>query len=142
MPFYPPYQYMSGEELAALIKSDKQPNRDYIVVDVRDDDYIGGNIKHAINSPFESFEEQVQDLVDQTKQISTVIFHCALSQQRGPKAARMYAEKRNALEEQGKDKSHEVFVLRGGFTEFQLKHRNDPELVENWDKNVWNNPYF
>lgn len=70
------------QELAALIKSDKQPNRDYIVIDVRDDDYIGGNIKNAINSPFESFEEQVQDLVDQTKQISTVIFHCALSQQR------------------------------------------------------------
>lgn len=70
------------QELAALIKSDKQPNRDYIVIDVRDDDFIGGNIKNAINSPSESFEEQVQELVDQTKQISTVVFHCALSQQR------------------------------------------------------------
>lgn len=34
----------------------------------------------------------------------------------------------------------EVLVLRGGFTEFQALYRNDEELVEKFDKNVWG-PY-
>ena len=74
--------YNNAQELAALIKSDKRPNSDYIIVDVRDDDFVGGNIKYAINSPSESFEDQVKHLVEKTKQIPTVVFHCALSQQR------------------------------------------------------------
>ncbi|KAJ7625317.1 hypothetical protein DFH06DRAFT_1229136 [Mycena polygramma] len=38
-------KYISGDELAEIIKSDKVAHQDYLVVDVRDDDYAGGNIK-------------------------------------------------------------------------------------------------
>ncbi|KZT09236.1 Rhodanese-like protein [Laetiporus sulphureus 93-53] len=130
-------KYISPDELAALIKSDKVPMKDYCVVDVRDDDYYGGNIKGSHNSPSNGFLARVEELVAQTKEIPTVIFHCALSQVRGPKAARVYAETRDALEAQGKDKHHEVLVLRGGFQDFQAKYKDDPELIENWKKEVW-----
>ena len=53
-----------------------------MVVDVRDDDYIGGNIKGAVNCPSFSFEDDVDKLVEKTKDVKTVVFHCALSQQR------------------------------------------------------------
>jgi len=55
----------------------------------------------------------------------------------GPKAARVYAETRDSLEAEGKDKAHEVLILQGGFTDFQAKFKDDPLLVENWDKDVW-----
>ncbi|ETW81626.1 hypothetical protein HETIRDRAFT_417717 [Heterobasidion irregulare TC 32-1] len=133
-----PITYISPDELSELIKSDKVPRKDYLVVDVRDDDYVGGNIKHSHNLPSNEFHSGVDELVKQTKDVPTVIFHCALSQQRGPKAARIYAETRDNLQKEGQDKPHDVLVLRGGFTEFQEKFRNDPKLVENYDATVWN----
>ncbi|KAG6853926.1 hypothetical protein C0991_012417 [Blastosporella zonata] len=118
--------------------------QDFIVVDVRDDDFAGGNIKGAINKPSNGFLTSVDELVKDTKDIPLVIFHCALSQVRlyiiakysGPKAARIYEETRkNVL--QGNDIPYEVAVLREGFQRFQEKFKDDPALVENWDKDVW-----
>ncbi|KAI0074113.1 Rhodanese-like protein [Panus rudis PR-1116 ss-1] len=130
-------KYISADELAAVIKSDKVPRKDYFIVDVRDDDWRGGNIKGAHNAPSYDFLAKVDDLVQQTKDIPMVVFHCALSQVRGPKAARIYAETRNLLQSKGQDIPHQVYVLRGGFSDFQAKYKDDPDLVENWDKEVW-----
>ena len=69
--------------------SSKTPLKDYIVIDVRDDDYRGGNIKGARNSPSALFHANVDELVKSTKDVPTVVFHCMLSQQRGPKAAQV-----------------------------------------------------
>lgn len=47
----------------------------------------------AIRAPSEKRTEQsVTDLVQQLKGVPKVVFHCSLSQVRGPKAARIYAE--------------------------------------------------
>ncbi|KAG6833452.1 hypothetical protein H0H87_006818 [Tephrocybe sp. NHM501043] len=110
------------------MKSGSIPKKDYIVVDVRDDDYAGGNIKGAINKPSYEFLTSVDDLVKETKNIPLIVFHCTLSQ--------IYEETRqNVLG--GKDIPHEVAVLRDGFSQFQAKFKDDPELVENWDKDTW-----
>ncbi|OCH90927.1 Rhodanese-like protein [Obba rivulosa] len=130
-------KWINPDELAAMIKSDKVPMHDYCIVDVRDDDWRGGNIKGSFNSPSHDFLHKVDDLVERTKAVPTVIFHCALSQVRGPKAARIYSETRDILQSKGEDTPHEVYVLRGGFQDFQAKFRDDPQLVENWDKEVW-----
>ncbi|KAJ6621782.1 Rhodanese-like protein [Mycena sp. CBHHK59/15] len=130
-------KYISGDDLTVIIKSDKVPNKDYLVVDVRDDDYIGGNIKNALNLPSRNFHTDVYGLVQKTAEIKLVVFHCALSQMRGPKAARIYEETRQNI---AQDKPpQEVLVLRNGFTEFQRKFKDDPTLVENWDEEVWAN---
>ncbi|KAF8964168.1 Rhodanese-like domain-containing protein [Flammula alnicola] len=128
-------RYMNGDELADLMKSGKAPKRDFVIVDVRDDDYVGGNIKGSMNYPSQEFLMNVDGLVKQTKEVPLVIFHCTLSQVRGPKAARIYSETRHNA--QGKDIKHEVAILRDGFSQFQVKYKDDPELVENWDKEVW-----
>jgi rhodanese-related sulfurtransferase len=120
----------------------KEAKKDYLIVDVRDDDFRGGNIRGALNSPSTQFLANVDKLVQDTKDTPIVVFHCMLSQQRGPKAARVrriallrcnlnalvmrlqiYAETRDALQAEGKDKDHEVYVLRGGFGEFQAKFK-------------------
>ncbi|KAF9643280.1 Rhodanese-like protein [Thelephora ganbajun] len=126
-------KYITPQELEALIKS---KSSDYLVVDVRGDDYRGGNIKGGINIPSEKFLLKLHQLIDDTQTVSKIIFHCALSQQRGPKAARIYTEAR-LLQEGVTDIEYEVFVLKGGFSDFQQLFRHDPKLVENWDKRAW-----
>lgn len=91
--FHPPNSQFvdpcTCQDLAAIIKSDKVANKDYCIIDVRDDDWSGGNIKGAMNSPSYGFLTNVDQLVKETKNIPLVVFHCALSQARGPKAARV-----------------------------------------------------
>ncbi|EDR13420.1 uncharacterized protein LACBIDRAFT_292636 [Laccaria bicolor S238N-H82] len=132
-------RYITADQLAQLMKSEgKVPEKDFLVVDVRDDDYAGGNIKGSLNQPSSKFLMNVDGLVKQTKEVPLVIFHCAFSQARGPKAARIYEETRSNI---GKDIDHEVIVLQGGFSQFQAKYKDDPTLVENWDKNVWDSEW-
>ena len=54
--------------------------------------------------------------------------------------SQIYAEARDQLEGDGQDIPHQVLVLRGGFSDFQAKFKDDPQLVENWSKEVWGNP--
>jgi rhodanese-related sulfurtransferase len=131
------------QELAEIVKT-KRANAEYVVVDVRDDDFRGGNIRGARNAPSRGFQGAVDALVADTRNVPVIVFHCMLSQERGPKAARVrgaarggerggwaadgmawqvYAETRDALQKQGEDGAHEVYVLRGGFGEFQAKFK-------------------
>jgi len=124
-------KYITREDLAEIIKNDRnKPGTDYLVVDVRDDDFVGGNIKGAKNVPSENFTKGLSELVKETRDIPKVVFHCTYSQIRGPKAARGYEE---ALG----DSQKEIVVLRDGFAHFQAKYKNDSKLVENWDNAVW-----
>jgi len=64
------------------MKSGKEPKKDFLVVDVRDDDFVGGNIKGAVNLPSREFLMNVDGLVKDAKQVPLIIFHCSLSQVR------------------------------------------------------------
>jgi rhodanese-related sulfurtransferase len=97
------------------------------------------------------------------KDKETVVFHCALSQQRGPSAALRYlrekerldsggVESRGEVQEQSenvenegkaesKGKKQKVVVLRGGFTEWQEKYGSDEKLTEGWQKDIWEYGY-
>ena len=72
-------KYISPQDLEALIKSQSEA---YHIVDVRDDDFSGGNIKGASNIPSEEFLLKLHQLIDDTQNVSKIIFHCTLSQQR------------------------------------------------------------
>lgn len=80
-----------------------------------------------------------------------MVFHCALSQQRGPGAARRYLEVKNRMgkdqvgeegdkdrEEEGKGKEQEVWVLDGGFVKWQERYGNDERLTEDYKPDIWN----
>lgn len=105
------------------MKSGKVAGKDYLVVDVRDDDFAGGNIKGAKNVPSSTIYDAVDDLVRDTKDIKKLVFHCALSQVRGPKAARIYAETRQNMLQETEPNQPEVLILRDGFTQFQVKYK-------------------
>jgi rhodanese-related sulfurtransferase len=136
---------ISREELASLIK-DKNPSLS--IIDVRDNDYIGGHIAGGTNIPSDTHDYKMPGLVRTLAGKETVVFHCALSQQRGPKAALRYLRERERMggkgaaegekegeregeegkaevveEKDGKEgvkvKGQTVYVLDGGFVKWQ-----------------------
>lgn len=130
MSFKQAFSFISAKELATFLRN---PENKIAVVDVRDDDYEGGHIKGCIHSPSAGFlDGGVESVREKTKETPVVVFHCALSQVRGPKAARIYAETTDEVRKRGGDAPipQEVLVLRGGFTEFQALFRHDKDLVE------------
>ena len=128
---------MSREKLATLVRS---TSSSLAVIDVRDSDYIGGHIAGGTNVPSNTHDFKMPELVRTLEGKEVVVFHCALSQQRGPKAALRYLRERERMggkkgkaegdEEveavEGKDgkegvkvKGQTVYVLDGGFAKWQ-----------------------
>jgi len=86
---------MSREKLATLVRS---KSSSLAVIDVRDSDYIGGHIVNGINAPTHTHDYRMPELVRTLKDKDVVVFHCALSQQRGPSSALRYLREKERLQ--------------------------------------------
>lgn len=84
-------------------------------------------------------------LVRQLADKKTVVFHCALSQQRGPGAALMYMRERERLfprKEGEGEEDQKVYVLDRGFVGWQEVYADDERLTEGYRKELWENGYW
>ncbi|CAG8435141.1 2352_t:CDS:2 [Diversispora eburnea] len=116
----PSIEYINRDELKDLIKDkSKIPGKDYLV---------GGNIPNCINRQ----SSKIHD-------IPQIIFTCALSKARGPKCARIYSEE--LFLNKGIKTDQKVQVLKNGFEGWQSNYKDDPELVENYNKEIWDPDY-
>ncbi|EMC93475.1 hypothetical protein BAUCODRAFT_75765 [Baudoinia panamericana UAMH 10762] len=135
---------ISKENLAELLRA---KTAGVTVVDVRDSDYIGGHIRGCQNVPTSTHDHRMPELVRTLKNQDTVVFHCALSQQRGPKSALAYVRKRAEMAERGEvgvrgdgedvERAQRVVVLEGGFVGWQEVYGEDKELTEGYVKDLW-----
>ncbi|KAF2138439.1 uncharacterized protein K452DRAFT_290581 [Aplosporella prunicola CBS 121167] len=131
------------------------------VIDVRDSDHVGGHIRHSRHVPSSTLDWATPELVRALRDVPTVVFHCALSQQRGPSAALRYLRERARLlgEEEGEGESvgvradgsvgaeaeagveggqkQQVCVLDGGFVQWQEKYGEDSTVTEGYVKDIW-----
>ncbi|KAF3359930.1 hypothetical protein VDGD_00756 [Verticillium dahliae] len=110
------------------------------VVDVRDDDYLGGHIKGGINMPSATLDVMMPTLVRRMQDKKTVVFHCALSQQRGPSAALKYLRERDQMlrrENPAELANQTVYVLDLGFSGWQQTYGEDERLTEGYSKELW-----
>jgi Cdc25 family phosphatase len=159
-------QYIDRDTLASKFKETQALPANTAVVDVRDSDHIGGHIKGSTWIPSSQLDYKTPELVRTLRDKEVVVFHCALSQQRGPSAALRYLREKERLdpgakleskgevkeegvaaqeknEESGKEAEGEgkaaqrVYVLRGGFTEWQEKYGEDSKLTEGYQKDIW-----
>lgn len=127
-------------------------------------DYIGGHIKNAQNFPSHTLDATLPTLIRQLEDKATVIFHCALSQQRGPGAALRYIRERDRLraaqaakvskqknssggeevQAEAEEKAFEqtVYVLDRGFVGWQEKYGTDERLTEGYRKELWEDGYW
>ncbi|PVU97999.1 hypothetical protein BB559_001843 [Furculomyces boomerangus] len=136
-------------ELAKIVRNKTlKPGIDYLVVDVRDNDFIGGHIPGAINVPAYEIRDKAVSLVREYCDIPMIVFHCALSQARGPKSARIYSEISQQLSISSSQTSdsfvlskklekQKIMVLTGGFTTWYYKYKNDPSMIEDADHSLW-----
>ncbi|EDU44152.1 Rhodanese protein [Pyrenophora tritici-repentis] len=147
--------FITRETLASKLKPSPSPTPpntttpSIAIIDVRDSDHIGGHIKGSTWIPSSTLEYKTPELVRTLKDKDVVVFHCALSQQRGPGAALRYLREKERLgvlggkaggEGEGgkeKDGGQRVYVLKGGFTEWQEKYGEDGELTEGYERDVW-----
>lgn len=117
---------ISREKLASLVRS---KSTGLAVIDVRGSDYIGGHIANGVNVPVNTHDYRMPELVRTLKDKDTVVFHCALSQQRGPSSALRYLREKERLDGVKADESKDgegvveggqtVYVLEGGFVKWQ-----------------------
>ncbi|KAI9264898.1 Rhodanese-like domain-containing protein [Phascolomyces articulosus] len=127
--------FIESENVVELVRDkSKIPEKDYLIVDVRDNDFRGGNIPGAINVPARQLLDCGNDLIAKYRQVPLVIFHCALSQQRGPKAARIYNEMRHLTGEKGDQK---VVVMRNGFDGWHARYHKEKDLIANYEPSIW-----
>ncbi|KAL1871566.1 hypothetical protein VTK73DRAFT_2030 [Phialemonium thermophilum] len=163
---------LSPTSLSELILAERDPsNPSVAIIDVRDDDHIGGHIKGSQNVPSRLLDAMMPTLVRQLQDKKTVVFHCALSQQRGPGAALRYirerermfaiksrgstaagsaessAEGESATEELSSDSNaghieQNVYVLDRGFVGWQELYGEDERLTEGYRKELWRDGYW
>ncbi|EME43809.1 hypothetical protein DOTSEDRAFT_44167 [Dothistroma septosporum NZE10] len=125
---------ISREDLAKKVRAEDSK---LAIIDVRDSDYIGGHILGCQNVPTNTHDYKMPELVRTLKEKETVVFHCALSQQRGPSSALKYLRERERLSEGDDALKQKVFVLDGGFQKWQEKYGMDTKLTEGYVKDLW-----
>ncbi|OCL13550.1 Rhodanese-like protein [Glonium stellatum] len=153
-------QYITREDLSAqLLSSDTKPSNSpalppsVAIIDVRDSDHVGGHIRGSTHIPSSQLDYKVPELVRTLKDKEAVVFHCALSQQRGPSAALRYIRERKRLlampkegavrEDSGningqvESSEQKVLVLEGGFVKWQEKYGEDKRLTDAYQKDIW-----
>ncbi|KAK5163907.1 Cdc25 phosphatase Ibp1 [Saxophila tyrrhenica] len=136
--------WITREDLAESVRSGKPG---VTVIDVRDSDYIGGHIKGCMNVPTNTHDYRMPELIRTLRDQDKIVFHCSLSQQRGPGSALRYLRERDRMAEKGeiqqrrdgKDvkSAQEVVVLDGGFSKWQQKFGEDQEVTEGYAKDLW-----
>lgn len=131
---------IDADDLSTLLVS---PSASTVaVVDVRDDDHVGGHIKDSIHAPTPSLDYRIPELVRKLAEKEKVVFHCALSQQRGPSAAMRYLRERQQKVEKGdlpdeNKTGQQVYVLDRGFVGWQKKFGKDERLTEDYAADIW-----
>ncbi|RNF25750.1 As/Sb Reductase [Trypanosoma conorhini] len=122
------YTYMDPAELAALL-DDAEECASVAVIDCRDDDRCDGFIVGSIHFPSRTQSEQrIHELAAALEEEgrTVIVFHCNLSQVRGPRAAIRFAA---ALRERAIC-TLSVYVLRGGWDRFYAVYgESRPELI-------------
>lgn len=110
----------------------------FVIIDVRDSDWTGGNIKGSINVPSSS---RIWDLDAGTSEAQkfvsgflerreTVVFHCLKSQVRGPACAKIFVQVARTVA--GGGAAPKVLVLKGGFETFYQRFKDEnAALFEN-----------
>jgi rhodanese-related sulfurtransferase len=159
-------QYITREDLAHQLGNSQSGTvpSNMAIIDVRDSDHVGGHIRGSTWVPSSELDYKTPELVRNLKDKDTVVFHCVLSQQRGPNAALRYLREKERLdptswvesesgevkeegegvkkgeavgEAKGEGKKQKVVVLSGGFEKWQEKFGSDNKLTEGWQKDIW-----
>ena len=128
-----PLTYVEPIELLSIMGVDYNDKEcapcksDYIIIDVRDDDFCGGNLVGAVNYPSSTFESKLDEVYNKCSDKKNIIFHCAQSKVRGPTCARRFIDhiNKNSLPDKN------VRVLSGGYVNIDTNCSHLSNIFEN-----------
>ncbi|OQD70023.1 hypothetical protein PENDEC_c027G03805 [Penicillium decumbens] len=123
------------QELLRWLKEGKQPGKDFVLVDVRRNDFEGGTIRGSLNLPAQSLYHTRPALYTLLKSgdVKRVIWYCGSCNGRGPRAAAWFAD--YLVEKQ--DSSIESLILEGGIKGWAAAGSEYTELMDEYDASVW-----
>lgn len=140
-----PVSYITSNALANILLAQQDlpaPQKKVVVIDVRDDDHDGGHIAQSLHIPAADFLVKVDNYVQEfAGSKDTVVFHCSLSQVRGPKCASRFAESllehsRNGTNSVENRHTPEVKVLEGGFMNFAKLYGDHSSLFADFNQKL------
>jgi len=111
--------------------------RDFLLVDVRRNDWEGGTIKTSLNLPAQSFYQSRKTLLDLCDRagIKQVIFYCGSSSGRGPRCAAWMKDYIDDISKFGRRSSLTVRVLKGGIKGWVKDFEGS--MVEGFEEKYW-----
>lgn len=111
------FERITATQLAETLRSPSAPRP--LIIDVRDSDFAGGHIRSAVNLPEDNFisDDDVDAIVTKYKDEEMIVFHCMLSQVRGPSCARRFLNRMIVVLADQEEKP-DVRVLTGGYQNF------------------------
>ncbi|XP_027352589.1 dual specificity phosphatase Cdc25 [Abrus precatorius] len=109
--------YITGSQLLSLRR-----HPSIAIVDVRDEERsYDGHISGSLHYASGTFSDNISNLLQAVQGKDTLVFHCALSQVRGPTCARKFF---NYLEERKEDTGiKNIMVLERGFNGWEASGR-------------------
>ncbi|PXF41440.1 Dual specificity phosphatase Cdc25 [Gracilariopsis chorda] len=129
--------YISRDTLASMLRSSNPP----VVIDVREDDRIGGHIKSSVHIPAPDLRRDPSLYLKHVKGKDTVVFHCMYSQLRGPTCAVRFWYALDKARKDGRLQSvPEVVILEGGFAQFIKAGKAHDDLIEAFDPRYHSSP--
>ncbi|KAJ2369183.1 Cdc25 phosphatase Ibp1 [Coemansia sp. RSA 2611] len=135
--------FITAAELGKLVRDPKKKaGADYLVVDVRDSDYPVGHIPGALNVPAHEMYQRAGEIISNYSHVPVVVFHCMLSQQRGPKSARIYRdivqERLRIAPADSPLLDQKIQVLDRGFAGWvDAFLESEPSLIEGFNQEEW-----
>ncbi|CAI7663561.1 unnamed protein product [Penicillium bialowiezense] len=126
---------LSREEFLGWMRQGKQAGKDYVLVDVRRNDYEGGTIRGSLNLPAQSLHPTIPTLYSLISNSSaeSVIWYCGSSTGRGTRCAAWFAD---YLEEK-KDTKIKSLILTGGIKGWAAAGEEFTSLMDGYDAAVW-----
>ncbi|KAF6843722.1 hypothetical protein CMUS01_01829 [Colletotrichum musicola] len=119
--------------LEAQSAASKNAARDFLLVDVRRNDWEGGTIATSINFPAQSLYQTRPVIHQLCKQagIKRVIFYCGSSNGRGPRSANWLQDYFDEIGET----AAQALILRGGIKGWVRKYSG--RMVDWYDEMAW-----
>ncbi|KAJ5085554.1 hypothetical protein N7532_010325 [Penicillium argentinense] len=123
------------QEVLGWLRGEKVVGRDFLLIDVRRDDFEGGTIHGSLNLPAQSFYTTMSTLYALVKSsgVKTVVFYCGSCCGRGPRAAGWFADYLNDKE----DFSLQSVILEGGIKGWVKAGSEYTALIDGFDASVW-----
>ncbi|KAK4247912.1 Rhodanese-like domain-containing protein [Corynascus novoguineensis] len=126
---------ISREEVLDLLKSTPLEKRDFVLVDLRRNDFEGGTIRGSINLPAQSLPLTLPSVYVMFKAagLRKVIFYCGSSTGRGSRATGWLADH---IADAG-DKEMKSLALAGGIKGWAAAGAEYVEWMDGYDAAVW-----